>query len=95
MQHDICGKLAWNWIVKCVLMKKIPKKYTPVVFSLYMAAIMAFLMSAVLVAVNTGLAGDYIWRVVRAYVIAGPIAFFCILVVRPLVQKLCAWTVEH
>ena len=45
----------------------IPAKFTPIVFAFYMSGIMAFLMSAVLVAMNTGFGGDYFTRGHRPY----------------------------
>lgn len=72
----------------------IPASFLPVVFAFYMAGIMAFLMSICLVFVNTGWQGDFIWRVLKSYVIAMPIAFICVLFVRPIVVKLVAWTVK-
>ena len=72
----------------------IPKRYTQLVFAFYMAAIMSFLMSAVLVALNTGLQGNYFMRVLRAYIIAMPVGFFCVIIVRPLVNKLVALTIK-
>ncbi|WP_066799870.1 DUF2798 domain-containing protein [Moraxella oblonga] len=71
----------------------IPAKFTPVVFAFYMSGIMAFLMSSVLVAVNTGIGGNYFMRVLRAYMIAFPIAFCCVAVLRPVVLKLVDWTI--
>lgn len=72
----------------------IPAKYTPYVFAFYMAGVMAFLMSAVLVGLNTGLANGYVWRVLKAYMIAFPIAFCCVILVRPFVMKLVALTIK-
>ena len=72
----------------------IPKRYTQLVFAFYMAAIMSFLMSTVLVALNTGLQGNYFMRVLRAYIIAMPVGFCCVILVRPLVNKLVALTIK-
>lgn len=72
----------------------IPAKYTPYVFAFYMAGVMAFLMSAVLVAINTGVSDGYLGRVLKSYSIAYPIAFCCVILVRPFVMKLVAWTIE-
>ena len=71
----------------------IPKKYTNTVFSCYMAAIMALLMSLLLVAVNTGLDSQYPLRVLKAYAITMPTAFICVLSVRSLVSKLTNLTI--
>lgn len=72
----------------------ISAKYTPYVFAFYMAGIMAFLMSAVLVALNTGLSVGYVERVFKSYVLAFPIAFCCVILIRPIVTKLVAYTVQ-
>lgn len=56
-------------------MQKIPKKYASLVFTFYATMMMAFIMSAVLVALNTGIDGGWFARTLRAYVIAWPIAF--------------------
>ena len=50
--------------------------------------------TAVITGANTGLAAGYLWRVLDAYRIAMPTAFCCVLVVRPLVVQLVAWTVH-
>ncbi|MDO5059003.1 MAG: DUF2798 domain-containing protein [Neisseria sp.] len=73
----------------------IPKRYTKTVFAFYMAATMALLMSAAIVALNTGFGGNYFSRVFRAYVFAMPIAFCCVTIVRPLVSKLVLLTVKQ
>ena len=72
---------------------KIPARYTPVVFAFFMSAIMAFLMCMVIVAINTGLTGQYVMRVLKAYVLAMPTAFVFLQLVRPLVMKLVQVTV--
>ena len=75
-------------------MRKIPKKYASLVFTFYATMMMAFILSAVLVALNTGIDSGWFARTLRAYVIAWPIAFFSLLCVRPLVVKLVDWTLE-
>lgn len=74
--------------------KKLHRRYTPIVFSLYMAAIMALLMCSTIVAVNHGLSAGYVAQVFKAYVVAMPVAFFCVLIVRPVVIRLVAMTVD-
>ncbi len=74
--------------------RKIHRKYTQIVFALYMAAIMALLMCMVIVGVNTGIGAGYIGRVLKTYMLAMPVAFFCVLGVRPVVMKLVAATVD-
>jgi hypothetical protein len=72
---------------------KLPKRFTPVVFAFYMSAIMALLMCIVIVAINTGVNGNYLFRVLNAYILVMPIAFLVIQVVRPVVLKLVQATV--
>lgn len=74
--------------------RKFPKKYTPYVFAFFMAGIMAFLMSMVIVAANSGLHTGYALRVLHAYALAMPVAFCCVLIVRPVVMHLVARLVE-
>lgn len=73
--------------------RKLPAKFLPVAFSFYMAAIMAFLMCLLITAMNNGVTEDYLALVWRAYQIAMPSAFICVLAVRPLVLKLVKLTV--
>lgn len=73
---------------------KFSVRATPYVFALYMSTIMAFLMSLVITAANSGIEGDYLSNALHAYQLAMPVAFLCILVVRPIVMKLVAFTVH-
>ncbi|WP_426236057.1 DUF2798 domain-containing protein [Pseudomonas sp. TWP3-2] len=77
-----------------LLQRKLSSRATPYVFALYMATIMAFLMSLVITAANSGIEGDYLGNALHAYKLAMPVAFLCILVVRPIVVKLVALTVH-
>ncbi len=74
-------------------MLKLPKKATPVVFSFYMAAIVAAVMSLALTAVNSGIGDGYVGRAFSAYSIGFPVAFISVLIVRPIVIKLVSITV--
>ena len=74
--------------------RKLSSRATPYVFALYMATIMAFLMSLVITAANSGIDNDYLGNALHAYKLAMPVAFLCILVVRPIVIKLVAMTVH-
>ncbi|MEI7049332.1 DUF2798 domain-containing protein [Pseudomonas koreensis] len=74
--------------------RKLSPRTTPYVFALYMATIMAFLMSLVITAANSGIDNDYLGNALHAYKLAMPVAFLCILVVRPIVIKLVAMTVH-
>ena len=68
-------------------MKKLPKKYAGVLFSLYASAVMVLIVSGVLVALNTGIDAVYPLRLLKAYLITWPVAFASLLLVRPLVVK--------
>lgn len=74
-------------------MKKLPKKYAGVLFSLYASAVMVLIVSAVLVALNTGINASYPLRLLKAYLITWPVAFASLLLVRPLVVKWVAASV--
>ncbi|MFN9472199.1 DUF2798 domain-containing protein [Acidovorax sp.] len=73
---------------------KLPQRFMPVVFAFYMAGIMAFLMCAVIVGAGTGLASGYLGRVLSAYALAMPVAFVCVLFVRPVVLRLTLATLR-
>jgi hypothetical protein len=67
---------------------RLPARFMPVVFAFWMAAIMALLMCTVITIANTGVNAGLPGRVAHAYVLAMPVAFACVLVVRPLVTRL-------
>ncbi len=73
---------------------RLPPRTMPWVFAFYMAAIMALLMCTVIIASNTGIDGDLPLRILRAYVLAMPVAFVCVLLVRPLVGRLVRLSVR-
>lgn len=73
---------------------KLPHKYTSIAFAIYMAGIIAFVMSAVLTTLASGLSQGYIFRVLSAYLAAFPVAFICVMVFRPLVLFLVKKTVQ-
>ena len=75
-------------------MKKLPRRLTPLVFAFFMATIMAFLMCCTIVAFQTGFDAGYPTRVLHAYLLAMPVAFLCVMLVRPFVLKLVSLTVE-
>ena len=74
-------------------MKKRPKKYAGVLFSFYASAVMVLIVSAVLVALNTGIDAGYPLRLLKSYLITWPVAFASLLGVRPLVVKWVAASV--
>nr|WP_239552595.1 DUF2798 domain-containing protein [Oceanisphaera litoralis] len=71
-----------------------PHRFVGVVFAFYMAAIMAFLMSFVITAMNQGITEHFVADVLNAYKVAMPVAFLCVLAVRPIVSKLVEMTVR-
>ena len=73
---------------------KLGVRATPYVFAFYMSSIMAMLMCFVITAANSGINEHYLGNVLRAYQLAMPVAFACVLVVRPIVIKLVSWTVH-
>lgn len=66
----------------------------PYVFAFFMSGIMAMLMCLVITAAHAGIDAAYPGRVLHAYLLAMPVAFCCILVVRPVVLRLVAMTVH-
>lgn len=73
---------------------RFPKPLTAYVFALYMATIMAFLMCLVITLAEFGFDDHYMKNVMSAYRVAMPAAFVCVLIVRPIVARLVAWTVR-
>lgn len=74
--------------------RKLRPTATPYVFALYMSAIMALLMCFVITAATAGIDEAYLGNVLKAYRLAMPVAFVCVLFVRPLVLRLVALTVH-
>ena len=66
----------------------------PLVLAFWMAAIMALVMCTVITVGNTGTDARLPARVLQAYVVAMPVAFACVLVVRPLVARLVRLCVD-
>lgn len=74
--------------------RKLRPSATPYVFAFYMSAIMAMLMCFVITAANAGIDSQYLSNVLKAYQLAMPVAFLCVLMVRPVVVRLVAVTVH-
>lgn len=82
--------------VNTAAIRKLPARYTPFVFAFFMSAIMALLMCFVITAASNSLNNEYLPKVMHAYAyayayayaLAMPVAFVCILIVRPMVIKL-------
>ncbi|KOC87771.1 DUF2798 domain-containing protein [Winslowiella iniecta] len=83
-----------NTIAKKIPRIRFPEHASPYIFALYMATIMAFLMSLVITLSEFGMGPDYMTNVMNAYQVAMPSAFVCILVVRPMVIRLVGLTVH-
>lgn len=81
-------------VAKKNLRTRLPIRTAPYIFALYMATIMAFLMSLVITFAEFGIGPHYMENVMNAYQVAMPAAFFCILIVRPLVIRLVGLTVH-
>ena len=74
---------------------RLPARFTPFVFAFYMSGIMALLMCLVIVGASTGIDAGYGMRVLIAYKLAMPVAFICVLLVRPIVVKLVAISIRQ
>ncbi|MFV3381451.1 MULTISPECIES: DUF2798 domain-containing protein [Pseudomonas] len=74
--------------------RKLRASATPYVFAFYMSAIMALLMCFVITAATAGVGDDFLNKVLQAYRLAMPVAFVCVLLVRPVVTRLVALTVH-
>lgn len=72
---------------------KVPPRFTGVAFAFYMSAIVAFIMTVTLTALNVGIHQDMVATVLRGYAIAWPVGFASVLLTRPVVLKLMKWTV--
>ncbi|MBK5000583.1 DUF2798 domain-containing protein [Pseudomonas sp. S31] len=74
--------------------RKLRPAATPYVFAFFMSSIMALLMCFVITAANAGVNPQYLSNVLKAYQLAMPVAFVCVLLVRPIVLRLVALTVH-
>lgn len=74
--------------------RKLPARFTPVVFAFYMSSIMAMLICLVVTGANNGLHPDYFAQVINAYKLAMPVAFLAVMIVRPIVIRLVNLTVK-
>lgn len=71
----------------------LPRRFTPIVFAFYMSSIMAFLMTLVITAATRGIGSGFFVASLKAYSLSMPVAFGCVLAVRPLVMRLVKWTI--
>ncbi len=73
---------------------KLPARLSQVVFAFYMSAIMSVLMCTVVTVVNKGISTELPLQIFQAYCLAAPIAFCCVMMVRPVVNFLVRNTVR-
>ncbi len=74
--------------------RKLHTGATPYVIAFFMSSIMALLMCFVITAANGGINPEYLGNVLKAYQLAMPVAFVCVLMVRPVVVRLVAITLH-
>lgn len=67
---------------------KIPARFTNLVFSLLMSLSMGSIMSGLVTAFNTGLDGGFFLRWAKAFGLAWPLAFCCVLLLATPLRKL-------
>ena len=77
-----------------VELHRIPRKYQPIVFAFFMSALMSCLMSFIVTVVNVGLVENLVSIWLKAWSVAFSIAFPAIIVVAPVVRRLCELTLE-
>lgn len=66
----------------------LPARYAPVCFAGIMSCLMAFMMSALLTFINSGVDTGFVYCWLRGFLIAWPIAFVLVLLLAPRVR---AW----
>ncbi len=76
-------------------MKKLPKRYTPLMMAFFMSFLMSVFMSGFITMINTGIAGDYLLRWAHSWALAMPCAFVVAYFARPVVMRLVGATVEQ
>lgn len=82
-----------SFFKRVVERRGLPRRFTTVVFAFYMSSIMAFLMTLVITAATRGVGPGFFIASMKAYSLSMPVAFFCVLAVRPLVMRLVKWTI--
>jgi hypothetical protein len=69
---------------------RIPSRYAPLLFAFLMSCIMAFIVSAFVTLINTGMNDGFVGRWMHAFSLAWPVAMFCVLLFVNKVRKLVA-----
>ena len=66
---------------------KIPSRFAPLVFGGLLSAIMVFIVSGVVLALNQGIQQGFLWQWARSCMTTWPIAFPTVTVVAPWVRR--------
>ena len=69
-------------------MKKIPKKFFPVVFAFFLTLVMVLIISGTTIALNVGITADFLARWFRAWLLTWCVAFPCALVIAPWARRM-------
>ena len=69
-------------------MNRIPARYAPLVFGALLSTIMVSVVSAVVLALNTGFHQGFLWSWVKSCVTTWPVAFPTVTLVAPWVRRL-------
>lgn len=72
----------------------IPEKFTPLVFSFFMALLMSCFMSLVITVFNVGFIDGLVYVWLKAWCFAFFVAFPTVVVVSPVVRKLVALVIK-
>jgi hypothetical protein len=67
---------------------KIPNRFAPLVFGGLLSAIMVFVVSGVVLALNQGIQQGFLWQWARSCLTTWPIAFPTVTVVAPWVRRI-------
>lgn len=71
-------------------MRRLATRYAPTLFAFFMSLFMAFIMTGLITVLNTGIQAGVLWRWLRAFLFAWPIAFLCVMVLAGPVRRLVA-----
>ena len=70
---------------------RIPARYSPVIFSALLSAIMVAIVSAFALAISRGLSPQFVGEWLKSCITIWPVAFPTVAVVAPLVRKLVGY----
>jgi Protein of unknown function (DUF2798) len=65
------------------------------IFPALLSGVMAFLMTAVVTALNVGFPPDYLARWIKAFIIAWPLAYGAALIASPLARRGTMWVIAR